>query len=125
MRVRAFVIDLDTIFNNLLSNSIYAIKESKKTENRLITIKGGVEDGDIIVFFEDTGIGLAEEYKGHPNDIFNAFESSKYDKNGNKIGTGLGLYITKATLAEYKGSSISVMMPRTVGFGLCIRLKMY
>ena len=30
MRVKAFVIDLDTIFNNLLSNAIYAIKESKK-----------------------------------------------------------------------------------------------
>lgn len=125
MRVRAFVIDLDTIFNNLLSNSIYAIKESKKNENRLITIKGGVEDENIVVLFEDTGIGLAEEYKGHPNDIFNAFESSKYDQDGNKIGTGLGLYITKATLAEYKGSAISVMTPRTVGFGLCIRLKMY
>lgn len=125
MKVRAFVIDLDTVFNNLLSNSIYAIKESKKTENRLISIKGGVEDGDIVVIFEDTGTGLAEEYKERPNDIFNAFESSKYDKDGNKIGTGLGLYITKATLAEYKGSAISVITPRSVGFGLRIKLKMY
>ncbi len=125
MKVKAFVIDLDTIFNNLLSNSIYAIKESKKTENRLITINGEVENGDIVVAFEDTGIGLAEEYKGRPNDIFNAFESSKYDKDGNKIGTGLGLYITKTTLAEYSGSSISVMSPRLEGFGLRIRLKMF
>ncbi len=125
MKVKAFYIDLDTIFNNLLSNAIYAIKESKKTENRNITISGGIDNGDIVVLFEDTGIGLAEEYKERPNDIFNAFESSKYDKDGNKIGTGLGLYITKATLAEYKGSSISVMTPRTEGFGLRVRLKMY
>jgi signal transduction histidine kinase len=125
MRVKAFIIDLDTIFNNLLSNAIYAIKESKRTENRRITINGKVEDSDIVVLFEDTGIGLAEEYKKLPNDIFNAFESSKYDKDGNKIGTGLGLYITKATLAEYKGSSISVMTPRTEGFGLKIKLKMF
>lgn len=125
MRVKAFVIDLDTIFNNLLSNAIYAIKESKKTGNRLISIKGLVENGDIVVLFEDTGIGLAEEYKKRPNDIFNAFESSKYDKDGNKIGTGLGLYITKATLAEYRGSTISVMTPRTDGFGLRISLKMF
>lgn len=125
MKVKAFYIDLDTIFNNLLSNAIYAIKESKKTENRNITISGGIDNGDIVVLFEDTGIGLAEEYKERPNDIFNAFESSKYDKGGNKIGTGLGLYITKATLAEYKGSSISVMVPRTEGFGLRVRLKMY
>ena len=91
----------------------------------MISIKGGVEDGDIVVIFEDTGTGLAEEYKERPNDIFNAFESSKYDKDGNKIGTGLGLYITKATLAEYKGSAISVITPRSVGFGLRIKLKMY
>lgn len=125
MKVKAFYIDMDTIFNNLLSNAIYAIKESKKTENRNITISGGIDNGDIVVLFEDTGIGLAEEYKKRPNDIFNAFESSKYDKDGNKIGTGLGLYITKATLAEYKGSSISVMTPRAEGFGLRVRLKMY
>ena len=125
MKVKAFYIDMDTIFNNLLSNAIYAIKESKKTENRNITISGGIDNGDIVVLFEDTGIGLAEEYKKRPNDIFNAFESSKYDKDGNLIGTGLGLYITKATLAEYKGSSISVMTPRAEGFGLRVRLKMY
>lgn len=125
MRVKAFIIDLDTIFNNLLSNAIYAIKESKKTENRLISIKGLNEDGKIVVLFEDTGIGLAEEYKNRPNDIFNAFESSKYDKDGNKIGTGLGLYITKATLSEYRGSSITVMTPRSEGFGLKLKMKMY
>ena len=125
MRVKAFVIDLDTVFNNLLSNSIYAIKESKRTNNRRITISGSVVDGDIVVLFEDTGIGLAEEYREHPNDIFNAFESSKYDKDGNKIGTGLGLYITKTTLAEYRGSAISVITNRTEGFGLSVRLKMY
>lgn len=125
MSVKAFTIDLDTIFNNLISNAIYAIKESKKTENRIITISGSVENGDIVILFEDTGIGLAEEYKAHPNDIFNAFESSKYDKDGNQIGTGLGLYITKATLAEYEGSSISVIVPQTEGFGLTVRLKMY
>ena len=125
MKVKAFVIDLDTIFNNLLSNAIYAIKESKKTENRRISISGSIENEDIVVLFEDTGVGLAEEYKERPNEIFNAFESSKYDKEGNKIGTGLGLYITKATLSEYKGSSIAVMLPRTEGFGLCIRLKMF
>jgi hypothetical protein len=28
-------------------------------------------------------------------------------------------------LAEYKGSSISVMTPRTEGFGLKIKLKMF
>ena len=125
MRVKAFTIDLDTIFNNLLSNAIYAIKQGKKTVNRQVTITGRVEGGQIVIMFEDTGTGLSDIYKERPNDIFNAFESSKYDKDGKKIGTGLGLYITKATLSEYKGSSISVMTGRSEGFGMVIKLKMF
>lgn len=27
--------------------------------------------------FQDTGLGLAEEYKHNPEEIFNSFESSK------------------------------------------------
>lgn len=125
MRIRAFMIDLDTIFNNLLSNSIYSIKEKKATSNRVVRITG-IKDGDhTIISFEDTGIGLSEMYKDHPSDIFNAFETSKHDKDGNKSGTGLGLYIVKSTLAEYKGSSISLILPYDNGFGIQIKLKNY
>ncbi len=123
MRVKAFTIDLDTIFNNLISNSIYAIKERKNTTNRWIRIKGLMDDPEIHIYFEDTGTGLSEEYKEKPSLIFNAFESSKRDEDGNKTGTGLGLYITKTTLAEYKDSSITIYEPKEQGFGVCITLK--
>ena len=124
MKIKAFTIDLDTIFNNLISNSIYAIKERKSTSNRWIRIKGSLEAPFIRIFFEDTGIGLSEEYKDKPSLIFNAFESSKRDKEGNKTGTGLGLYIAKSTLSEYKDSSISIYQPKEQGFGICITLRM-
>lgn len=123
MKVKAFSIDLDTIFNNLISNSIYAIKERKSTTNRCIRIKGLQEDSYIRIYFEDTGIGLSEEYKDKPSQIFNAFESSKRDEEGNKTGTGLGLYIAKSTLAEYKNSSISIYQPKEQGFGICVTLR--
>lgn len=124
MKIKAFTIDLDTIFNNLISNSIYAIKERKSTFNRWIRIKGSLEAPFIRIFFEDTGVGLSEEYKDKPSLIFNAFESSKRDKEGNKTGTGLGLYIAKSTLSEYKDSSISIYQPKEQGFGICITFRM-
>lgn len=123
MKIKAFSIDLDTIFNNLISNSIYAIKERKNRTNRWIRIKGVMKDSDIHIFFEDTGTGLSEEYKETPSQIFNAFESSKRDEDGNKTGTGLGLYIAKTTLAEYKNSSISIYEPKEQGFGLCVTFR--
>ena len=122
MNVKMFQIDLDTIFNNLLSNSIYAIKETKRSTNRFIYINGEVI-GDIVqISFVDTGIGLASEYKTHPYDIFNAFESSKVDEDGNKVGTGLGLYITKATIEKYEGE-IRIITNNISGFGLNVRLN--
>lgn len=123
MKIKAFTIDLDTIFNNLISNSIYAIKERKNTTNRWVRIKGVMEDSDIHVYFEDTGTGLSEEYKDAPSQIFNAFESSKRDEEGNKTGTGLGLYIAKTTLMEYRNSSISIYQPKEQGFGICVTLR--
>ncbi len=123
MKIKAFVIDLDTIFNNLISNAIYAIKERKSTSNRWIRIKGYLEGDNIHIKFEDTGTGLASEYSDKPSKVFEAFESSKRDENGNKTGTGLGLYITKLTLAEYKGSSIYLYQPQEQGFGVSIILR--
>lgn len=122
MAIKAFVIDLDTIFNNLISNSIYAIKTKKATRNRKIIIKGTLEEDNIVIIVSDTGKGLDEQYRNNPSVIFNAFESSRCDKKGEKIGTGLGLYITKATVNEYKNSSIRIL-PQLEGFGIKITFK--
>jgi signal transduction histidine kinase len=116
-------IDLDTIFNNLISNSIYSIKSSRKTEDRKVIIEGNISDDLIIINFIDHGKGLDPKYKDDPDMIFNAFESTRSDKNGNIIGTGLGLYIVKTTLSEYKDSSISYDRDISNGFGMRIALK--
>lgn len=123
MVVKAFSIDLDTIFNNLISNSIYSIKSSRKTEDRKVIIEGNISDDLIIINFIDHGKGLDPKYKDDPGMIFNAFESTRTDKNGNIIGTGLGLYIVKTTLSEYKDSSISYDRDISNGFGMRIALK--
>lgn len=120
MKIKAYAIDLDTIFNNLISNSIYAIKERKSIDNRRIRVLGKLENDVITIRFSDTGKGLDEQYKDNPSRIFDAFESSKIDKNGIKIGTGLGLYIVKSTLDGFKDGEVHVV---PVSEGFCIEIK--
>ena len=122
MQIKAFVIDFDTIFNNLISNSIYAIKAKKSTSNRKILIDGKLEKDYIVVVVSDSGKGLDKQYQNNPSVIFNAFESSRCNKNGEKIGTGLGLYIVKATINEYKGSYVKVLY-QPDGFAIKIMFK--
>lgn len=122
MQIKAFVIDFDTIFNNLISNSIYAIKVKKSTINRKIRIDGKLEDEYLSIIISDSGKGLDKQYQNNPSVIFNAFESSRCNKNGEKIGTGLGLYIVKATINEYKGSSVQVLY-QPEGFAIKIMFK--
>lgn len=122
MKIKAYAIDLDTIFNNLISNSIYAIKERKSISNRKIKILGHL-DGDLLTIqFSDTGKGLDKQYQENPSRVFEAFESSKVDKNGTKIGTGLGLYIVKSTVEEFKDGEVHVL-PASEGFSIEIKLK--
>jgi len=103
---RAFEVDMDSIFNNLLSNSLNALKGVK---NKRISISWAKKDEEIIIYFSDSGKGLDKIYHENPEEIFKLLESSKKDKTGNIIGTGLGLYIVKSILEEYNNSTIEVV----------------
>ncbi|AXX96341.1 ATP-binding protein [Arcobacter ellisii] len=122
--LKSFEVDLDVIFNNLLSNSINALKQIK-TKNKEINIELIKEDSDIIIIFRDNGIGLGKEYSNNPDKIFNALETSRTDKNGNLIGTGLGLYLVKITVSEYKGSAVKILETKDSGFALFFKFKCF
>lgn len=119
--IRAFEVDMDSIFNNLLSNSINALKGYSK-EGKIITISWKKVDDSIEILFSDNGNGLDSQYLENPEQIFNLNESSKKDKKGNVIGTGLGLYIVKSIIEEYKNSNISIIN-FTKGLQLKINFK--
>jgi len=115
--IRAFEVDLDSIFNNLLSNSMNALKGYKINDKKII-INWKKVDANIEITFSDNGRGLEKKYLGNPDEIFNLNESSTKDKEGNVIGTGLGLYIVKSVIQEYNNSNISI-----IGFENGLNLK--
>lgn len=121
--IRAFEVNMDSIFNNLLSNSINAHYGYNK-EQKKIEISWQKKGNDIDIIFSDNGKGLDEKYKDSPEDIFNLNESSKIDNKGNKIGTGLGLYIVKSIIEEYNNSSISIIkIDSGLTFKLTFRIR--
>lgn len=117
IKVHGFEVDLDTIFNNLLANSIEALKGH---EEKKITVSWKVNGDFIEIEFSDNGSGLAKEFRKNPLEIFNAHETSKKDSRGNEIGTGLGLYIVKSIIDEYSDSSIYII-DSEIGFSLGLK----
>lgn len=98
-------IDLDSIFNNLIANSVDAFNRPDATSVRKIEfrfeydIKTGIN-----VVYEDSGPGLEDDIVD-PNKIFLPFVSTKRDEHtGEQIGTGLGMWITKSVIDDYDGS---------------------
>ncbi len=106
VRFKGYEIDLDGIFNNLIVNSVDAFKREDSGTVREIKISFSTnfnEKSGISSIYEDTGPGLLEEIL-EPNVIFQPFFTTKRDeKTGEKIGTGLGMWIIKSTVDEYNG----------------------
>jgi len=67
-----------------------------------------LEDDFINIDFVDNWKWLSEKYKSDPDIIFNAFESSKKDKNNKIIWTWLGMYLIKTTINDYNNSKIKI-----------------
>lgn len=107
-------IDLDGIFNNLITNSVDAYKRPDAGDMREIILSfdfNPQEPNGISVVYQDYGPGLLTEISD-PNKIFQPFFTTKRDdKTGEKIGTGLGMWIVKSTIDEYSGD-IEILQAR-------------
>lgn len=118
--LEAFEIDFDIIFNNLLINSIDAFQRKDATPQRNISIDIDVQEKDVVIIYKDSGPGIAPEISD-PSIIFDIFYSTKRDEGtGEQIGSGLGMWLVKSTLDEYKGNIALINV--TEGFGAKITI---
>lgn len=114
--MRVFEIDIDSIFNNLLVNSVDAFNLSKINRNRTIKINVFNTEKEIIAEYYDSGPGLSPDID-KPERIFEPLFTTKRNKHtGEEEGTGLGMWLVKSIITEYDGS-VKLLFPEN-GFGL-------
>ena len=89
-------------------------------KERKININIEVENDKLYIRYIDNGHGLTEQFQSNPYDIFKYGTTSKYDNNGNQIGTGLGMYIVASSINEYNGEYVVTKINN--GFGLDISI---
>ena len=87
---------IETIFYNLIDNSIRFQNKCQVTEKRL-RVAVSRQDHDIIISFADNGIGIPKENISH---IFNMFSKAALDHQT----IGLGLYTVRQCLQKLKGT---------------------
>lgn len=116
--MRVFEIDIDSIFNNLLVNSIDAFIISKEDRARKITIKVYSNTKEIILDYYDNGPGLSKDITD-PEKIFEPlFTTRRNQHTGEEEGTGLGMWLVKSIVEENDGK-VHLLYPE-IGFGLKI-----
>jgi len=117
--MRALEIDLDSIFNNLLVNSIDSFMRQKTNNDRQINVKVSSNYKEIIMDYYDNGQGLSKDILEHTQ-IFQALYTTKrHEHTGEEIGTGLGMWLVDTIVREYNGK-IKLLYPNNGGFGIRI-----
>ncbi len=117
LKMRIFEIDFDSIFLNLLVNSIEAFKLSRIQGQRKIYIKCAEVGEKIRVDYSDTGPGLPTHLTD-PNVIFEPMYTTKRDSVGQEIGTGLGMWIVKVISDEYQANAKLLPTSAAPGFNI-------
>ncbi|WP_440778837.1 ATP-binding protein [Pseudomonas syringae] len=117
--LKAYEIDLDCIFNNLIINSADAFKRPGFSGGRGITIGSRGLSGKIIFDYKDTGPGLSPDIQ-NPLDIFRPTFTTKTNSLGEEVGTGLGMWLVQKTIEEYGGTA---QLGRGSGFSIAMELN--
>lgn len=82
------------VIDNLLSNAI------KYTDDGEIRIKSEKQDGQVLISVTDSGEGID---KHDLPKLFSKFEQLGRGKTGDKVGTGLGLVVSKGIIEAHGG----------------------
>jgi signal transduction histidine kinase len=117
IEIKAFEVDFDSIFINLFTNTIEAFDRPNLNNTREIHISASEISSLLQITYKDTGPGLCPSILD-PEEIFNPQVTTKKDEYGSVIGTGLGMWIIKKTIDEYKGDVKLINTHSHSGFGL-------
>lgn len=100
--IKAFESDFESIIGNLIANTVEAFKRNDAGEKREIHISLSEDKEEINIVYTDSGPGLSKDIKD-PDVIFDHLFTTRSDKEGNLVGTGLGMWIVRNIVNEYKG----------------------
>ena len=102
--IKCFPYEIESIFSNLISNSVEALRKNNVNDrDKTINIKVQNTDEGVRIKYKDNGEGLAEGYKENPEKILEAFETNRRNSMGEKIGTGMGMWIIRNIVNDYNG----------------------
>ena len=91
------------LFTNLINNSIDSFKNLRIIKERKIELHFEIKNNFVDILYTDNGIGLSDIFVDK-DEIFLPFTTSKKDRKGNNIGTGLGMYLVKNVIDDYDGT---------------------
>ncbi len=106
-RLRAFAMDIEAIFINLITNAVEAMRHTPLDDRAIkVTTDYNNRTKEIILCFADSGRGIQSE---DIDKIFDPLFSTKVDKDGKPVGTGMGLTIIKSIIEDHYLGRIEVI----------------
>lgn len=126
LTILAHEIDLDSIFYNLIINSVEAFIRPSAATSRDIWINVSESPDKLIqIVYKDNGPGLSNSFKV-ANDIFMFGASSKSNEDAIEAsGTGIGMWLVKNIIDDYQGSVALLSRIGEQHFSLSIQLPLY
>ena len=94
---------LGQVFNNILDNALKYMRTPG-----VLKLTGRIEDGDLLLRFEDSGPGVPDEALGRLFDRLYRVETSRSRDSG---GSGLGLSICREIIAHHQGEICAAPSP--------------
>ncbi len=124
--VLAHEIDLDSIFYNLIINSFEAFSLPSQGDARQITIEfEGISEGNAHFVYSDSGPGITNTFN-IAEDIFIYGQTSKREaQNEDVTGTGIGMWLVKSIMDDYKGQVAILSKMGEPHFSMALTMPVY
>lgn len=114
--------EIESILHNLITNSVSAFEtirfkgDKKHIQINITKLLDGFE-----ILYHDNGPGLAKEFKKNPGEILKPFISGTMNSYGEKIGTGMGMWIIEKFVKQYRGE-VDLSLNKTCSDGFYIKI---